>query len=705
MDPMPETESDADLTAATPDAEAVATPFHDLAAYVALRRQGGIALSPDGSRLVAVASELDADKTKYVSALWEVDPTGERQATRLTRPAPGDAAPAILPDNSVLFVSRRPDADAKAGNGSDKDPKPALWLLPAAAGEARQVASADGGIGRVLAARRSGDILVTATVFQGTTTTEQDADKRKRRKEAKVSAILHDGYPVRFWDHDLGAERPRLFAARWDGDGADAPDARLKLTDLTPDAGRALTDADLAVSDDGSFVVSSWQRVDGHTDLASGLVRIDVATGARTVLAEPERVALGMPAISPDGGRIAYVREDFGTAAEPHRVSLWIMPADGGQARELPLDGELRPSSLRFSPDGAVLYFTADENGRAPVFALAVDATESGTLRRLVADGAYSSIQVHPDGTTLYAVRSSYTDPGTIVALDVSLDDQEPVELRGPAVRPALPGTLTEVSTVASDGTRIRSFLALPDGASGDNPVPLLLWVHGGPVSSWNAWSWRWCPWIMVAAGYAVLLPDPALSTGYGQDMIRRGWGRWGEEPFTDVMAATDAVLSERDDLDAGRTAMMGGSFGGYMANWIAGHTDRFRAIVSHASLWDLPSFGGTTDAPNFWRDEMSPEMVQANSPSHSAAQIRTPMLVIHGDKDYRVPIGEGLRLWWDLLAHADPSVELPHRFLYFPDENHWVLTPNHAEVWYSTVLAFLAWHVLGEEFRRPELL
>ena len=705
---MPETESDADLTAVTPADGSAPTPFHDLDAYVALRRQGGIALSPDGSRLIAVASELDAKGTGYASALWEVDLAGERPARRLTRSAPGEGGPAVLPDNSVLFVSKRPDPAAEK---PDDDARSALWLLPAGTGEARQVASADGGIAGVLVARESGGILVTATAFEGTTTAAEDADKRKRRKESKVAAILHDGYPVRYWDHDLGAEQPRLYAATWGGDGApgasagdEARDAdpRLQLRDLTPDAGRALVDAEPALSADGSFAVTGWQRVDGHTDLAVGLVRIDLAAGDRTVLADPPRAALGLPALSPDGTRLAYAREDFGTAAEPHRVSLWVMPSAGGEARELPLDGDLRPTSLAWSPDGGTLYLTADEAGRAPVFALDVS---SGARRRLAADGAYSSVQVHPHGRTLYAVRASYTDPGTVVALDVERTDQTPRELRGPAPRPALPGTLTEVTATAQDGTPIRSFLALPDGSSPQDPAPLLLWVHGGPVSSWNSWSWRWCPWLMVAAGYAVLLPDPALSTGYGQGMIRRGWGRWGDEPFTDVMAATDAVLAERDDVDATRTAMMGGSFGGYMANWIAGHTDRFRAIVSHASLWDLPSFGGTTDAPNFWRDEMSPEMMRAHSPSHSAAAIRTPMLVIHGDKDYRVPIGEGLRLWWDLLAEADPDEPLPHRFLYFPDENHWVLTPNHAKVWYSTVLAFLAWHVLGKEFARPELL
>ena len=122
------------------------------------------------------------------------------------------------------------------------------------------------------------------------------------------------------------------------------------------------------------------------------------------------------------------------------------------------------------------------------------------------------------------------------------------------------------------------------------------MWIHGGPLGSWNAWTWRWNPWLLVAKGYAVLLPDPALSTGYGQSYIQRGWGGWGRAPYTDLMEITDAAV-DRPDIDATRTAAMGGSFGGYMANWVAGQTDRFNAIVTHASLWALDQFGPTTDA------------------------------------------------------------------------------------------------------------
>jgi len=291
------------------------------------------------------------------------------------------------------------------------------------------------------------------------------------------------------------------------------------------------------------------------------------------------------------------------------------------------------------------------------------------------------------------------------VALDLSAPDQAPVHLQGPPTAAPPPGRLEEVTATAEDGTALRAWLALPDDASEQRPAPLALWIHGGPLASTNAWSWRWNPWLLVAQGYAVLMPDPALSTGYGQRMIERGWGRWGAEPFTDLMTITDAAEA-RPDVDQTRTAAMGGSFGGYMANWVAGHTDRFRGIVTHASLWALDQFGPTTDAYYYWRQEMTAEMALANSPHRFVDQIRTPMLVIHGDKDYRVPVGEALRLWAELAERfTDADGAMPHKFLYFPDENHWILTPNHSTLWYRTVFAFLAHHVLGEEWVTPELL
>jgi len=202
-----------------------------------------------------------------------------------------------------------------------------------------------------------------------------------------------------------------------------------------------------------------------------------------------------------------------------------------------------------------------------------------------------------------------------------------------------------------------------------------------------------------------VLLPDPALSTGYGLDFIARGWNSWGGKPYTDLLAITDAA-GARPDIDKKLTAAMGGSFGGYMANWVAGHTDRFRAIVSHASLWALDQFAGTTDASHYWQSIFTNEGMTANSPHASVENIATPMLVIHGDHDYRVPIGESLRLWSELAEHhAQADGSTVHKFLYFPDENHWILKPQHAVVWYETVFAFLDQHVHGADWSRPRLL
>jgi dipeptidyl aminopeptidase/acylaminoacyl peptidase len=173
---------------------------------------------------------------------------------------------------------------------------------------------------------------------------------------------------------------------------------------------------------------------------------------------------------------------------------------------------------------------------------------------------------------------------------------------------------------------------------------------------------------------------------------------------YADIMSAVDAA-AERDDVDAGRAAAMGGSFGGYMANWIAGHTDRFSAIVTHASLWDLESFHGATDLGWWWEREFGDPYTNNyryhhNNPRLHLKNIRTPMLVIHGELDYRVPVGEALRLWTDLKRNGVEA-----KFLYFPDEHHWVAKPNNVRTWYETVLSFINHYARGRKWSKPELL
>ncbi|RAV12805.1 S9 family peptidase, partial [Mycolicibacterium sp. GF69] len=523
-------------------------------------------------------------------------------------------------------------------------------------------------------------------------TVDEDRRLRDLRKDNKITAVLHTGYPIRHWDRDLGPGEPHLLGVAANGcAGADG------VRDLTAAPGGALRDSDFDVSADGCFLVTTWQRPAPGASRHSVLVRIDLDSGERSVLVDEPDADVWSPAMSPDGSTVVYLRETFSTPQAAPRITLGCLRF-GGEPTVLATDWDRWPASVTWLRDGSAVVVTADQDGRAPVFR--VDLADGAVSQLTVDDYCYSDVVAAPDGV-LFALRSSYAAPPHPVRIDV---DGAITEL--PCVPlPTLPGALAEVEATADDGTRVRSWLVLPDG---DGQAPLLLWVHGGPLSSWNAWSWRWNPWLLAARGYAVLLPDPGLSTGYGQQFIERGWGAWGGAPFDDLMTATDAACAH-PRIDADRTAAMGGSFGGYMVNWIAGHTDRFDAIVTHASLWALDQFGSTTDSSYYWLREMTREMAQANSPHLHVDQIRTPMLVIHGDKDYRVPIGEALRLWYELLTHsalpADDDGNSPHRFLYFPSENHWVLTPQHAKIWYQVVTAFLARHVLAEDAEVPEAL
>ncbi|MGB3186716.1 MAG: alpha/beta fold hydrolase [Ornithinimicrobium sp.] len=671
--------------------EPSSTRFHDLDAFTREPRLSGLAVNRDGSRLVSTLSAPNAKATAYTSALWEIDPSAQQPARRLTRSTEGEKGPIFNSSGDLLFLSDRSTESA------EKPSSTSLWCMDAAGGEAHVVLDRPAGVDSAACASGADVVLLSAPVYPGVEDEAQQKHVHTTRADSGVDAILHTGYPVRFWDHDLGPAEPELFAL--------TPKDDVQL--LTAGLEGSLREHHGVISPQGGFVLTTATVAEAAVERRDILVRIDIGSGTHTRLIDDLDTDVLSVLISPDERTAVVALSPRSTPHTAPQPTLWSLDLATHERTRLAAQWDRWGTPTAWVSDGSEVLVLADDTGRGPVFAVTVTADDDSTVgevRQVTFDDAtYSTVVVPPAGPAgvAFGVRSSPAYPAEVVRIDLATGDV--VALPGPADRPALPGTLTELTASAQDGTDLRAWLALPH--AGNGPAPLLVFIHGGPLASSNAWTWRWNPWVLVAHGYAVLMPDPALSTGYGQDFVQRGWGAWGDTPYTDILALTDAACA-RDDIDQARTAALGGSFGGYMANWIAGHTQRFDAIVTHASLWALEGFGPTTDASFYWRREMTNEMAHANSPHRFVTEIATPMLVIHGDKDYRVPIGEGLRLWYELLSSsalpAAPDGSTPHRFLYFPNENHWIMAPQHAKVWYAVVTQFLNQHVLGAQESTP---
>ncbi|HEY8302129.1 MAG TPA: prolyl oligopeptidase family serine peptidase [Jatrophihabitans sp.] len=660
--------------------------FDDLARFAAQPRLTALALSPDGARLVAGVDSPDTAGARYIGALWQVELSGGSAEELMTRSEQGESAPVFVPDGRLLFVSSRPGA-----GGADEEA--ALWALPSA-GEPEPVARRAGGLSGPRVAAGSGHVVVAGSRLARSEDSD-DEQRRSTRKDRKISAILHTGFPIRMWDHELGVESARLLVLD--------PGAT-ELRDLAPDARHELSEASYSISADGATVATTWRvAIPGGRRQASAVL-IDVASGERRTVLSPDGADdMLAPMISPDGARVAALCSHAAAFDRPFHDELLVVGAGEPVVVEL---GDLYPNEWAWSPDSATLYVSGDLHGRGAV--VAVDPVSGAIERQLVADASYSALCVAPDGERLYALRSAIDMPPRPVVIDATAELQEPVLLSAPGAVVDLPGDLVELRAPAADGEPVHGWLCLPP--AGEQPAPVLLWIHGGPMSSFNAWSWRWNPWVAVAQGWAVVLPDPALSTGYGQRWMHRAWPYRAADVFADCTAVLDSVL-ELPDVDPSRLACLGASFGGYMTNWVAGHAaERFGAIVTHAGLYALDQQHKTTDLAYFktgifGEPAEHPDWYRENSP-HYGLVGDTPMLVIHGNRDYRVPISEALRLWWDLVSGWDGDPEdLPHRFLQLTGENHWVLSPANAEIWYDAVLGFCAQHVLGQKWEPSALL
>ena len=485
---------------------------------------------------------------------------------------------AIGPRGEIYFTSGRTD-DGKEDEGADT-----LWMLPPV-GEPRAVLRRAGGIDQVVAL--DDRLLIVAGQLPHATDEDAHADVMTKRREAGVSAILYDTFPVRSWDTDLGPAVPRLFSAPLPAlDGDDM----LKLEAWPTPPGRL----DTVVADPaGHHVLAGVSLNDGAGYEWGGVFEMfpdrepqSLAVPTREDADSDTRAAhVGVFAINQQGTKALLGAFNGNRPGKPARAWMEQVDLETGQISRFGASLDDWVSDACYVDEHTVVA-SAPRRGRESVYRI-----EGEDVRLLTDDDwAYHHLAAW-DERHVVCLRSSITCPPLPVLVDVT--DGTVTPLASPVTPVAQNAQVSEVQATALDGTPLRSWLLTPTTEHPEGGFPLLTFVHGGPWGTWNDWTWRWNPGPFVAAGYAVLLPDPAISTGYGQAMIDRGNNAIGDTPYTDILqliAATEA----RDDIDACHTALLGGSYGGYMANWMAGHTGaKCRCIVAHASLWNIDLMGG----------------------------------------------------------------------------------------------------------------
>ena len=654
-------------------------------AHVALKHVFSLAASPDGTWLAVAVQRLDRDGVKYVSDLWKV-PTDGSLPTQLTRGDTQDTAPCFRHDGALSFLSNRPPNEFKPDEEADK--RMQVWVLPAGGGEPQQLTDEPLGVEAFQFAKSAARLVLLAPVLPHVAHDKQRETAAEHAKKGP-SVRRYTQQPVRHWDHWLheNVDLPNTHVIAYAVDGTNR-------VDLTPAAQREFAiEPHLDVSADGTLVAVTRQTPGADREFDTTILLIDIASTKQTVFGAGTNVSNEPVYISPDGTRLATVRS-FRSPQAVMRPILTLIDIVSGTERELARDWDRWPHLAAWSSDGKRLIITADDEGHTPV--LTIDAA-SGVVQRITSfasGGTHTNIAVLADGR-LAGIRSTLLDAPECCVVDAAPDATPCPLARLSGFIPADWAEVESCTVPSTDGVPIQFFFVKPKGAT--TPLPTLLWIHGGPIGmDADGWHWRWNPLLMVAQGYAVALPNPRGSTGFGQDFIQGIWGNvWGDQCYKDLMCVTDA-LESRADVDPQRIMAMGGSFGGYMTNWIGTQTDRFRCLITHASIFTMAQFTGVTDHPAWWYLEMGGEDPYADpahfdryAPVRHIKQWKTPTLIIHGERDYRCPISEGLNLFEALQYHKVPS-----ELLIFPDEKHWILKPKNVVVWYEAVLDFLARHM-----------
>jgi dipeptidyl aminopeptidase/acylaminoacyl peptidase len=676
-----------------------------------LKRVGEPVPSPDGKWVLFSAVDVDLAANTKTPHIWIVPIAGGSERV-LIADQDGDR-PRWAPDGKrFAFISTKQRgsqvwvADFNGSDGTVTGVSMLTWITTEASGE---LWSPDGK-----------SIIFTSDVYpdcSGTPAEEEACNEKKvdEANKSKVKGQIFDRLLYRHWNAYKGGKRSHIFAAAAPTEtpitkaiGLDASRPR----DLTPGDYDAPVFSlggqdDYAFSPDGQEIcyASNHDKVEA-TSTNNDLWIVPVNGGAAQNITADNPASDSTPLYSPDGKYIAY-RAQQRPGYESDRFRLMLYDRKTGKRRSLS-DGEdpfdRWVDSIAWSPDSQKLYLTAGDGGDSPIYMVFVNGESPLVLS--IARGTNDSLVVTPDGKSLIFSRNSLRYPSELFVVGVGNSQRflgwkslQQFPDNGPDGKPLThlnDAVLSQVGMAplesfwfeGAKGDKVQGFLVKPPNFDATKKYPVKFLIHGGPQGAWgDDWSFRWNPELFAANGYVVVTINFHGSTGYGQKFIDAINGDWGGAPFEDLMKGLDYAEKTYPFIDKDRECALGASYGGYMANWLLGHTDRFKCIVSHDGMFNTVSAWGTTEELwfNNWEFKgtpyTNPEGYEKWSPRNAAKNFKTPTLVIHGQLDYRLDVSEGLQLFDTLQVMGVPS-----KMLYFPDEGHWVLKPQNSQLWYKTV-------------------
>jgi dipeptidyl aminopeptidase/acylaminoacyl peptidase len=652
----------------------------------AIKRIGSPVLSPDGTRVAFTQQEWSLEKNSSTTSLWVIDVAGGTPR-RMTSAAVSDGAPVWSPDGTRLaFASKRGDDEAVS-----------LYVMPVDGGEPEKILELPYGVGSPRWLPDGSGLIVSTTVIPSLagsmSPTELAAMKKeiKRRKDSKITAKVTEDRQYRYFDHYLTdnlANRLVLVTV-----------ATKTFKDLTPRVDRLFDlsgSVNYDVSPNGKTIALTMNSTPPpyreflNADIY--LVPTD-GSGAMENMTPENTADDGAPVFAPDGKSLVYARVDTPYYSGEF-AKLWRHDFTTG--KNVPLTEALDRAfeSVKFAADGKTLWLTSEDKGVVPVFTMNADGTG---LKAVYREGTSTALDTK--GTSLVFLNDTTSRPNELFALDPATGAVRQLTHVNEAFMAQLDlGKVESYWFPGAKGEQIHGWLVYPPSYDPAKKYPFVQLMHGGPhTMNRDSWSYRWNTHVFAAPGYIVTWVDRHGSTGFGEAFSRSIINQWGDMPLEDILASTDFLLKKLPNIDSTKMAAAGASYGGYMAAWVLGHTDRFRCIIDHAGVND--SYAQyATDAPHGFPEVMggmpwkNVEGLQKENPMFYAKNFKTPTLILHGEMDYRVPYGNGLVLYGVLQA-----MNVPSRLVVFPNENHWILQPQNAVYWHWEMQNWLSRYIGGK--------